>query len=71
MFFKMNEIRGDGNMKTKKLVITYEVPFDNENEEDVIRYCHELAEEAAMCEDFVRAELDGEELLIETYKSTT
>jgi len=57
-------------MNKKKLVITYEVPFETENEEDVIRYCHELVEEAAMCDDFVRAELDGEVLLIEAYKST-
>lgn len=48
--------------KTKKLVITYEVPFTCENEEDVIRYCRELVEEAALCEDFVKAELDGKEI---------
>lgn len=49
----------------KNLVITYEIEYDptKETEEDIIRYCHEIADEAANFGDFTKAELDGEVIL--------
>lgn len=49
----------------KTLLIRYEVeydPMDPANEADVLRYCHELAEDAALVPDFVQAEIDGQVL---------
>ena len=51
--------------KKKTLIITYEIEYDptREPEDDIIRYCHEIADEATNFGDFVKAELDGEVIL--------
>lgn len=49
-------------MDKKKLVIEFEIPFDNENERDVIKYCHEIAAMHVGSPDFVKATINGEEI---------
>lgn len=43
----------------KNLVLYFEIPFDPENEQDILRYCRELIFEAKNSPDFVKAEIDG------------
>lgn len=55
----------------KRLVITYEVDYNSDSSEnDILRYCRELAEDASLVADFLKAELDGE-VIMEKDKSVS
>ena len=39
----------------KKLVITLQIPYNENTEDDVIRYCHEIVDEMKISPDFVKS----------------